>query len=946
MADRNLRDLLAPWVAGLPARELREMTLDSRVAAAGDLFVAVVGHQADGRRYIPQAIAQGVAAIIAEAKDEASDGEIREMHGVPVVYLSQLNERLSALAGRFYHEPSENMRLVAVTGTNGKTTTTQLLAQWSQLLGETSAVMGTVGNGLLGKVIPTENTTGSAVDVQHVLASLVAQGATFGAMEVSSHGLVQHRVAALKFAASVFTNLSRDHLDYHGDMAHYEAAKWMLYSTHHHGQAIVNADDEVGRRWLASLPDAVAVSMEGHINPNCHGRWLKAEAVEYHDRGATIRFASSWGDGEIESRLMGAFNVSNLLLALATLLALGYPLTDLLKTAARLQPVCGRMEVFTAPGKPTVVVDYAHTPDALEKALQAARLHCAGKLWCVFGCGGDRDKGKRPLMGAIAEEFADIVVVTDDNPRTEEPRAIINDILAGMLDAGQVRVMEGRAEAVTNAIMQAKDNDVVLIAGKGHEDYQIVGTQRLDYSDRVTAARLLGDRMISVTLSKIADVLGAEHRGADLTLDTVITDTRKVTPGCLFVALKGERFDAHDFADKAKANGAGALLVSRPLDIDLPQVIVKDTRQAFGQLAAWVRMQVPARVVALTGSSGKTSVKEMTAAILSQCGNTLYTAGNFNNDIGVPITLLRLNHDYDYAVIELGANHQGEIAWTVSLTRPEAALVNNLAAAHLEGFGSLAGVAKAKGEIYTGLPENGIAIMNADNNDWLNWQSIIGDRLVWRFSPNAANSDFTAANIHVTSHGTEFTLQTPMGSIDVLLPLPGRHNIANALAAAALSMAVGATLTAIKAGLAALKAVPGRLFPIQLSENQLVLDDAYNANVGSMTAAVQVLSEMPGYRVLVVGDMAELGAESEACHLQVGEAAKAAGIDRVLSTGKLSQAISHASGVGEHFADKAALIARLHALLQEQPMMTILVKGSRSAAMEDVVHALQEKGSC
>lgn len=351
MADRNLRDLLAPWVAGLPARELREMTLDSRVAAAGDLFVAVVGHQADGRRYIPQAIAQGVAAIIAEAKDEASDGEIREMHGVPVVYLSQLNERLSALAGRFYHEPSENMRLVAVTGTNGKTTTTQLLAQWSQLLGETSAVMGTVGNGLLGKVIPTENTTGSAVDVQHVLASLVAQGATFGAMEVSSHGLVQHRVAALKFAASVFTNLSRDHLDYHGDMAHYEAAKWMLYSTHHHGQAIVNADDEVGRRWLASLPDAVAVSMEGHINPNCHGRWLKAEAVEYHDRGATIRFASSWGDGEIESRLMGAFNVSNLLLALATLLALGYPLTDLLKTAARLQPVCGRMEVFTAPGK-------------------------------------------------------------------------------------------------------------------------------------------------------------------------------------------------------------------------------------------------------------------------------------------------------------------------------------------------------------------------------------------------------------------------------------------------------------------------------------------------------------------------------------------------------------------------------------------------------------------
>jgi len=452
--------------------------------------------------------------------------------------------------------------------------------------------------------------------------------------------------------------------------------------------------------------------------------------------------------------------------------------------------------------------------------------------------------------------------------------------------------------------------------------------------------------MIRVALSKIAAVLHGEQLGQDLTFDAVTTDTRKITPGCLFVALKGERFDAHDFADEAKKAGAGALMVSRRLDIDLPQIVVKDTRLAFGELAAWVRQQVPTRVVALTGSSGKTSVKEMTAAILSQCGNTLYTAGNLNNDIGVPMTLLRLAPEHEYAVIELGANHQGEIAWTVSLTKPEAALVNNLAAAHLEGFGSLEGVAKAKGEIYTGLPANGIAIMNADNNDWLNWQSVIGARKTWRFSPNAANSDFTATNVHVTSHGTEFTLQTPTGNVDVLLPLPGRHNIANALAAAALAMAVGAPLSAIKTGLANLTAVPGRLFPVPLAENKLLLDDSYNANVGSMTAAVQVLSEMPGYRVLVVGDMAELGDESEACHQQVGEAAKASGIDSVLSTGKLSHAISEASGAGEHFADKAALIARLQTLIQEKQIITVLVKGSRSAAMEDVVHALQENGTC
>ncbi|EMF0762756.1 UDP-N-acetylmuramoyl-tripeptide--D-alanyl-D-alanine ligase [Klebsiella variicola] len=452
--------------------------------------------------------------------------------------------------------------------------------------------------------------------------------------------------------------------------------------------------------------------------------------------------------------------------------------------------------------------------------------------------------------------------------------------------------------------------------------------------------------MIRFTLSQLTAIAHGERQGSDIAIDEVTSDTRKVTAGCLFVALKGERFDAHDFAEQAKAAGAGALLVSRPLACDLPQVIVKDTRQAFGELAAWVRQQVPTRVVALTGSSGKTSVKEMTAAILSQCGNTLYTAGNLNNDIGVPMTLLRLTKEHQYAVIELGANHQGEIAWTVSLTRPEAALVNNLAAAHLEGFGSLAGVAKAKGEIYTGLPENGIAILNADNNDWLNWQAVIGDRKVWRFSPNAANSDFTATNVQITSHGTEFTLQTPTGNVDVLLPLPGRHNIANALAATSLAMAVGADLAAVKAGLAQLKAVPGRLFPIRLTESQLLLDDSYNANVGSMTAAVQVLSEMPGFRAMVVGDMAELGAESAACHREVGEAAKAAGLDCVLSVGTLSADISRASGVGEHFNDKAAVVARLRELLAEHKIMTILVKGSRSAAMEEVVRALQETGTC
>ncbi|MFT4465127.1 MAG: UDP-N-acetylmuramoyl-tripeptide--D-alanyl-D-alanine ligase [Sodalis sp. (in: enterobacteria)] len=455
--------------------------------------------------------------------------------------------------------------------------------------------------------------------------------------------------------------------------------------------------------------------------------------------------------------------------------------------------------------------------------------------------------------------------------------------------------------------------------------------------------------MIPFTLSAIAPVLNAERVGDDRTILAVVTDSRapNAAESSVFVALKGEQFDAHDFAEQAVAAGAMALLVNRRLPLDVPQLIVADTRRALGQLATWVRQQVPARVVALTGSSGKTSVKEMTAAILRQCGRVLATEGNFNNDIGVPLTLLRLTPEHDFAVIELGANHLGEIAWTTDLVRPETALVNNLSAAHLAGFGSLSGVAQAKGEIFAGLPANGRGILNADSHDWPHWQQVLGHKAVWRFAVHAAEGvDFFASDIVSDHQGVRFTLHSPHGECPVRLQLPGRHNVANALAASALALAVGAGLPALAAGLAQLKAVPGRLFPIALGAGQLLLDDSYNANVGSMTAAAQVLADMPGYRVMVVGDMAELGDEAAECHRQVGEAVALAGIDKILSVGNLSHLIGETSGRGEHFQDKAALTARLAQLLSEQAVMTVLVKGSRSAAMEQVVRALQEKAPC
>ncbi|PVX42771.1 UDP-N-acetylmuramoylalanyl-D-glutamate--2,6-diaminopimelate ligase [Pasteurella langaaensis DSM 22999] len=487
---KNLTALLGHNLPQLDDIIFNQMTLDSRLVTRGCLFVAIKGHAVDGRKFIANAIEQGAAAVLAECDDVSEHLQVHWQQNTPVISYFALPEHLSEIADIFYDKPSQRLTLVGVTGTNGKTTVAQLLAQWTQILGKTPAVMGTIGNGLLGRVQPAANTTGSAIEVQSSLANFVEQGADFAAIEVSSHGLVQKRIEALHFAAALFTNLSRDHLDYHGTMEQYAKAKKRLFTELASQHKIINADDAVGAQWLAEMPDAVAVSCNPDYQPR-QKSWLKLTALSYTNKGSNIEFSSSWGNGALESRLIGAFNVSNLLIVLATLLALGYPLAQLTATVSRLNGVCGRMEMISAENKPTVIVDYAHTPDALEKALQAARIHCHGKLWCIFGCGGDRDKGKRPMMAEIAENMADQVIVTDDNPRTEDAAQIFADIQTGFKQPDCVQMIHKREQAIQTAIQSADKKDIILIAGKGHEDYQIIGVEKQHFSDQETAKKYL-----------------------------------------------------------------------------------------------------------------------------------------------------------------------------------------------------------------------------------------------------------------------------------------------------------------------------------------------------------------------------------------------------------------------------------------------------------------------
>jgi len=499
------------------------LCLDSRSVTSGDVFVAVPGLDYDGRDYISQALKAGAVAILAEKNDFGSKGF--SSSDSRVVLIAGLNQQLSEIAGRFYSDPSDQLVLTGITGTNGKTTCSLLLAQLFSLISESKerpvGVIGTLGCGVVAHGRPdfqeTGMTTPDAITTQSIFSDYVAQNIDRVVMEVSSHSLVQHRVQALAFNTAVFTNLSRDHLDYHGDLVSYASAKMQLFAMSGLEHAVINVDDPVGAEIASQLSPTIEFIGYSLSNVNAG---VYAENIVLSPQGIAAYVHTPWGKGELNSQLVGRFNLQNLLAVISVACLQGMSFSSVLAVLPRLQPVSGRMELILAEGladasvdvsiegadkkgAPQVIVDYAHTSDALKNTLETLREHCGGKLWCVFGCGGDRDQGKRPLMGEVASKLADHVVVTSDNPRSEDPDAIIKDICGGLIADGlvgglnescQVDVISDREQAIHRAIQSASQGDIVLIAGKGHESYQLVGAQRLPFSDQAQARLALRQR--------------------------------------------------------------------------------------------------------------------------------------------------------------------------------------------------------------------------------------------------------------------------------------------------------------------------------------------------------------------------------------------------------------------------------------------------------------------
>lgn len=439
---------------------------------------------------------------------------------------------------------------------------------------------------------------------------------------------------------------------------------------------------------------------------------------------------------------------------------------------------------------------------------------------------------------------------------------------------------------------------------------------------------------------KLADVAMWTHgtlRGADVEVRDVFTDTRRPRAGALFAALKGERFDAHQFVADAMRGGAAAALVTRPLALDLPQVIVANTTQALGDLASAIRAQRQARVVGITGSNGKTTVKTLLASILRGHCRVHVNAGNFNNEIGLPLSVLAMPEDTEVAVFEMGAGKPGDIAYLAAIARPEIGLVNNIAPAHLERMGSLEGIAETKGALYSALPAHGIAVVNADDAFATTFEHLAGQRRVLRYSLER-DTDVRAESITLGER-CRFRLVVPGAKLDVELPLAGRHNVANALAAASLAHALDVPAEQIRQGLERADPVAGRLIRRSMPGGWTLIDDSYNANPGSTAAAIETLAAEPGEAWLVLGDMRELGADAKALHAQIGRRAQAAGIARLYTVGTLAAAAAQAYDGGKrHFNDQPALAAAL--ARDVEPGVRVLVKGSRGSAMENVIRAL------
>ena len=978
-----------------------QVTADSRQVEPGTLFVALPGVAVDGHDFVEHAVSSGATIIVG-----LTGRLVKTASNYPEVIFVEMENTYQAYAdisANYFDNPAGKLILAAVTGTNGKTTVTYIVEDILKEAGLSVGVIGTVNNRYTtrnGKTtfLRTRFTTPEAFSLQQVLNEMVDHGIEYVIMEVSSHALAQSRIGSLSFRAAAFTNLSRDHLDYHSGMEEYFQAKMCLFKNHLQVDAAavlpqVNSGDDVGEK-IERIYKYCAKSNRPVIS------WGENDGVDIKLLSYRSSLAKTTMECQIQNEqfsidtfLVGFYNIENILTAMGLSMALGVDRKHIVTGVAKTIGAPGRLQRIVnhrwGAAGPTVFVDYAHTPDALEKVLSTAKELPHNELYGVFGCGGDRDSGKRTVMGGIGAKLCDVSIVTDDNPRTEDPDRIVSQVVEGVREAGckvysaewlrerdtkdtGCVVVRDRHEAIKAAIKSAKSGDIVVIAGKGHEPYQLTIEGKKYFDDRMQAK----DALLSWTVPLIVEaVVGHCISGSDniSLLGPVVTDSREKTENGIFVALKGENHDAHDYAEQAVNNGARCLILDHPVlsrDSKVAQIIVSDTLKALGDLAAYKRLglakECEQKIIALTGSCGKTTVKEMIAAILERKypkgedypeNAVLKTKGNFNNLIGLPLSLLPLGVHNKVAVLEMGMNVAGEIKRLAEIADPDVSCITNIYGAHLLGLHSIEGVADAKEELFQNTKTSGVLIVNLDDKrlaerskKYTQKKITFGTRCV----DESVVPDLWASDISLIEGGAiTFTLYYRKEQQEIHLYIAGKHNVTNALCAAATSIAAGCTLDEIALGLADFRAPDKRMELLPSRFGFEILNDTYNANPASMEAGLNALTHIgQGRKIAVLGDMLELGDDAAEAHYQIGKCAAELGLDFVISYGEWSDEIQNGmieSGADPKkvttFREKDQVVEYLknqvtQGLLGEKDI--VLFKASRGLRFETMVDSFKQ----
>ena len=966
--------------------------IDSRDIMPGDIFVAIRGEKADGMEYARDAVKKGASVILCERK---GCNEVRR-HDLPLCRVSDPARAAGKIARILLRSFRPGFELWAVTGTNGKTTITYLLEGIFRSAGHTPGVIGTIEQRMPGWSEPAALTTPDVIKLHGLLAEMQDKGVGRVALEVSSHALSQGRVSGCSVTVAIFTNLSRDHLDYHQDMEAYFHSKARLFTELSPRLSVINIDDPHGKR-LWKMISGRRISYGISSSADVYPLWWNS-GID----GINMKVSTPDGPFFLVSHLSGRHNVMNILAAVAGAVGSGIPTGRIMAGVKAVETVPGRLQPVKGAAPFHAFVDYAHTPDALETVLVSLRGSLdnphdrssrRGKLICVAGCGGDRDRGKRPMMGKVASKYADVLILTSDNPRSESPASIIEEMKKGVPSDSKAEIhsVVERREAIEKAVSMAQGGDVVLVAGKGHENYQIRGSKRYHFDDMEEVERAISRRAVhnKMVFNNICSLTRSSHvvaaTGGRLVTGSlnssfkgISTDSRKIKAGELFWALDGERFKGADFAAAVLKRGAAGVVVRKDdAEALIPYVSegqflvsVSDTLEALGDYAAWHGRKTGVHVAGVTGSCGKTSVKEILASIMSQKFHTLSTPGNFNNLIGLPLSLLHADKGHEWGVLEMGMNTPGEIRRLCEIAAPEAGIITAILPAHLQGLGSLEDVYKEKSELWKMMPADGVAVLNLDDELCVRaametgLKNIIGFTMEKDAKEAADSAERAKASRVVRAVSTELSpggikLLVHTGKEEIFLEsgLAGRVNAKNILCAVAAALAIGVEPGLISTGVKKALPVPGRLY-VERVGGDILVDDTYNANPASMAAALDFLADVKGESrgVAILGDMFELGVDEKDYHREVGAKAAETGMDLLVCAGRLATFIAEGAIDKGMPRDRVMYFADVDKLLDwigsEDPVLfndhgpsIFIVKGSRGMAMERVALKIKEVGA-